>query len=255
MRSIGLMLVVGTLAAPVSAQQAARTPPPAEMKGQPSPQGFSVVLVLGDLNSGANADGVPAAARKALADMKDFLPYKGYRLLDAEWILGSRRATTRLRGPDNQDYELTLTASPAPTTDRGKVHITFQLRDAAEPSPENMSMISARSGARASMERRVRDLEAEIAAQRAKDRNADVSSRERELAELKSRIDSGDALVAVAPFPPRSRSVIDTSFDMDTGETVVVGTSRLRDSGRENGRALIALLTAVPKNGAPVKDK
>ena len=65
MRSIGLMLVVGTLAAPVSAQQAARTPPPAEMKGQPSPQGFSVVLVLGDLNSGANADGVPAAARKA----------------------------------------------------------------------------------------------------------------------------------------------------------------------------------------------
>ena len=94
MKSIGTMFVVAMLAAPVAAQQAARTPPPGDMKGQPSPQGFSVVLVLGDLNSGSNADAtVPPAARKALSDMKDFLPYKGYRLLDAEWILGSRRAT------------------------------------------------------------------------------------------------------------------------------------------------------------------
>ena len=41
--------------------------------------GFSVVLVLGDMQGGATADSVPAAARKALADMKDFLPYKSYR--------------------------------------------------------------------------------------------------------------------------------------------------------------------------------
>ena len=38
------------------------------------------------------------------------------------------------------------------------------------------------------------------------------------------------------------RSIMNTSFTMDLGETVVVGTSRL--SG--NSKALIALLTAVP---------
>ena len=39
-----------------------------------------------------------------------------------------------------------------------------------------------------------------------------------------------------------SRPLIDTSFAMDVGETVVVGTSRLPGGDK----ALIALLTAVP---------
>ena len=39
--------------------------------------------------------------------------------------------------------------------------------------------------------------------------------------------------------------MIDTSFTMDVGETVVVGTSRLK----ANSKALIALLTAVPAKG------
>jgi hypothetical protein len=39
---------------------------------------------------------------------------------------------------------------------------------------------------------------------------------------------------------PVNRTVIDTSFTMDIGETVVVGTSRL-----QGDKALIALLTAV----------
>jgi hypothetical protein len=40
----------------------------------------------------------------------------------------------------------------------------------------------------------------------------------------------------------RRNTIIDTSFTMDVGETVVVGTSRLRGGSK----ALIALLTAVP---------
>src|SRR5438132_981342 len=75
-------------------------------------QGFSVVLLLGDMQGGTTADNVPPAARKALADMKDFLPYKSYRLLDAAWIIGSNgtHATTRLRGSESHDYELNLAA-------------------------------------------------------------------------------------------------------------------------------------------------
>ena len=62
----------------------------------------------------AAQDTVPVAARKALADMKDFLPYKGYRLLDTQWVLASNSgpAITRLRGVDDQEYELELRASP-----------------------------------------------------------------------------------------------------------------------------------------------
>jgi hypothetical protein len=44
----------------------------------------------------------------------------------------------------------------------------------------------------------------------------------------------------------KSRSIIDTSFTMDVGETVVVGTSRLAGGDK----ALIALLTAVPRTAA-----
>jgi hypothetical protein len=39
------------------------------------------------------------------------------------------------------------------------------------------------------------------------------------------------------------RAMMNTTFTMDVGETVVVGTSRLRS----NSKALIALLTAVPQ--------
>ena len=43
--------------------------------------------------------------------------------------------------------------------------------------------------------------------------------------------------------------MIDTSFTMDVGETVVVGTSRLAGGDK----ALIALLTAVPRNATTTK--
>ena len=66
-------------------------------------RGFSVVLVEGDLR-GANAtEGLPAAATKALADVKDFLPYKGYRLLDTQWTLGHGKQAIRLRASVDQE--------------------------------------------------------------------------------------------------------------------------------------------------------
>src|SRR5262245_66628788 len=78
-------------AATVSAQSPAAKPVKPAAGTEPpvktvvaAPQGYSVVLVLGDMQNASPADSnVPAAARKALADLKDFLPYKSYRLLDA----------------------------------------------------------------------------------------------------------------------------------------------------------------------------
>ena len=85
------------------------------------------------------------------------------------------------------------------------------------------------------------------------ERGQEVAAREAQLNELKKRMES-DGPMAPMAFT-RARSIIDTSFDMDIGETVVVGTSRLKDTGKDSGRALIALLTAVPKNGTPPKQE
>ena len=96
--------------------------------------GFSVVLVLGDMQGGATADNVPAAARKALTDLKDFLPYKSYRLLDSAWVLGSGNVSTRLRGVDDQEYNLNLSGG-ASREEPKTLHISFQLRDADSGKP------------------------------------------------------------------------------------------------------------------------
>src|SRR5687768_18440994 len=117
-RTIGPRMAVAVAAllvatAPiVSAQQAE---PPKFQPQEFRRQGFSVVLLVGDMQGGESLDGVPAAARKALGDTKDFLPYKNYRLLDSQWTLccsGSTSAITRLRGVDEQEYELELRGSP-----------------------------------------------------------------------------------------------------------------------------------------------
>ena len=51
-------------------------------------QGFNIVLVLGETQLGSGVEGsedIPPGARKALNDMREFLPYKHYRVLDTQW--------------------------------------------------------------------------------------------------------------------------------------------------------------------------
>jgi hypothetical protein len=93
-----------------SPQRPQQTPQPAPPPGStpippsgPGLQSFSVVLVEGDVQgSGSIPEDVPPAVRAALAEMKDFLPFKSYRLLDA----GLVRATTFV------DARINLRAGP-----------------------------------------------------------------------------------------------------------------------------------------------
>jgi hypothetical protein len=222
-------------------------------------QGFNVVLVLGDLEGVPSGNGnVPAAARKALADMKDFLPYKSYRLLDTTWILSaseSTSASSRLRGPDDRDYELTLGATSEPASAPGNrtLRMTFQLRDpggrelSATPSLDHMraSMLDAE---RRAAERRGRDSETKQDGERGTPPltddariRADFSARIREQNERIIELQGLKTRVRV-PATQYPVNIIDTGFTMDVGETVVVGTSRVRGE-----KAIIALLTAVPR--------
>lgn len=233
--------------------------PPGTATQRITPQGFSVVLVLADLQDSKSQDDVPPAARRALMDMKDFLPYKSYRLLDAAWLLGqaSSGALTRLRGPDDQEYELRLTAAPT-SGGSGRVSVRFWLSDAGPAEARAAAEARGRQSQVAALRSDLSRLESELKSKRATggDDQSDLKQLEQRVAELKERIAATSQATTVrrtaspawtasggGAFPrPDDRAIIDTNFSMEVGETVVVGTSRLKG----NSMALIALLTAVP---------
>jgi hypothetical protein len=252
-------LAVAALCAPLTAQQRGGrvVVSPAEQRGRvvtggvvvedntPRPQAFSVSLVLGDMQGASAPDNVPAAARKALTDIKDFLPYKSFRLLDSQWTLCCGQSIlTRLRGPEDQDYALELNPRTAPN---GKWSVRFALW---EPRTGETA-ISTAGGADA---RREIDTERAALEQQLAELKKTHGDTHPDVMRLRRRIEALDqqslgfrdelSRRTLAASLPR-RAIIDTSFTMEVGETVVVGTSRLKGD-----KALIALLTAV----APAKN-
>ena len=145
-------------------------------------QGFSVLLLIGETQAAAPPENISAPARKALADVKDFLPYKSYRVLDTVWIAGNDGGVS----------------SGGFRTEAGPYHFTLRTfpRDlSAKPGTPDGALGRAKFTL--------------------------VFQRPNE-----------------APV-----SVLDNSFDITVGDTVVVGTSRL-----QGDIALVVLLTAVPAN-------
>jgi hypothetical protein len=203
-------------------------------------QGFSIVLVIGELQGGQASDDVPAAARRALEDMKDFLPFRTYRLLDSAWMAGSlpvKSASTRVRGPNNRDLELLIIANRAISnaTLRPGIGVKFSLVD-----PGGGTASSTNGGAAAKLrelERAINVAERDLLAlvNRLDRNHPDVIAMQKKVDELR-RLEEAETRGG------RLSPVIDTTFNMDVGETVVVGTSRI-----QGNMALIALLTAVPR--------
>jgi hypothetical protein len=223
-------------------------------------QGFNIVLVLGEMQSAgpAPAETLPAGAQKALADMREFLPYKDYRVLDAQWISccsGTATLSGRLRG---------VIGIPGPNEAVRVVHRVFDFSLQVGASIHNLPVrfvlrLDSPAGADvARVEARGRqalisDLERSLAALDSQEAelanrygtshperlkvNAERARLRGQLAELTDESRSHQA-------SPGSGALIDSSFSMDAGETVVVGTSRLGGD-----KALIALVTAVRRTG------
>jgi hypothetical protein len=194
---------------------------------QSSQRGFSVVLLLGETQNAPAGDGLPPAPtlRKALNDVKDFLPYKSYRVLDTQWLRGG---STRMRGLDDQEYDVdlivdTIPAAPLCTKDC-VLNVIFHLQEVGAPA--NSSEEYGRSIQVADMEKQRAHLVALLpAAQGAM------------LQEQKARIEQLDRQIRLA----KARKLIDSRFQMALGETVVVGTSKI--GGGDKG--LVVLLTSV----------
>jgi hypothetical protein len=198
----------------------------ASVSAQSTQRGFSVVLLLGETQNAAGGDSLPPAAalRKALSDVKDFLPYKGYRVLDTQWLRGG---STRMKGPDDQEYDVDLAADeimPNPFHPKeGMLNVVFHLQEvgaAANSSEEYGRSIQA----------------ADLEKQRASTLAQMPSAQGAMVQEMKARLERLEKQIRLA----KARKLIDSRFEMAIGETVVVGTSKI---GGDKG--LVVLLTSV----------
>ncbi|MCM2269011.1 MAG: hypothetical protein NDJ75_02805, partial [Thermoanaerobaculia bacterium] len=175
----------------------ARPPARSETPAPPSDRTYTFQLVLLAAETGGGGatsfENVPANAQKALADVKDFLPYKSYKLLDLAWLRSSRLAEAQLSGPDGRTLSASIRFySPGDEPERLEVQ-----RLVVVESPGVPTML----------------LEA-------------------------PRQDGAPTAVA----PRAIRPLLETSFGMRAGETVVVGTARLDGPAK----ALVVILSAIP---------
>ena len=227
-------------------------------------QGFNIVLVVGETQRGSSStDDLPSGAKKALSDMREFLPYKHYRVLDSQWtsccsaetvrvgmgIAGRLQGVTGGVGPGGatvllpRPYAFNLIVSE--TTEGSRIPVRFALR-LEEPVSGRAAQTSSSDRTR---ESRAADLQAEMETLAAQIQNLrgrievglaaaqDLRPMQDRYAQLERRL--VDTMTAISSSAS-SRGIIDSSFTMDVGETVVVGTSRLGGD-----KALIALVTAV----------
>ena len=260
---------VQLLAEAIPLTQATEAAPAKKIFEPVARRGFNVVLLVGDMmDAGGGPDTVPVAARKALADMKDFLPYKGYRLMDTQWVLASNSgqpAIVRLRGWEDQEYELELRASPTMQPGAGGVNQTgiavrFFLREAGDgPAGDTgRAALHPKELAKADtvtldisreifqLERERDDLQLRVSKGRqdvdiGMANPTEIKRLEMQLTAVTRRISELKQSLAASSAKAGGRTVIDTSFRMDDGETVVVGTSKVKGAGK----ALIALVTAT----------
>lgn len=236
-------------------------------------QGFNIVLLVGESqSSGSSIDDVPPAARKALNDMRDFLPFKHYRVLDSQWTVccGEQRssviagqvqgvASTIAASADAKLYPRTyhFLLQVTPSGPRLSVHFSLMPEGSSARSAQNTNLSAARE---AELDRRLWDLRKELDTLddeiprrtregRLASNHPEIAALEAQRSRVQQRIaETVNQLSSAAPHPPTSgssRPLVDSSFTMDVGETVVVGTSRLGGD-----KALIAIVTAVRKGSA-----
>lgn len=108
--AVVLMSMVGGLMPPV-ALAGQRASVPIQSPEDAKLRGFTITLALGEIDGGRSTGAFTPAATKALADLKDFLPYKSYRPLDTVWIIGLNGPHQFLRGPDGQKHEFTMSSA------------------------------------------------------------------------------------------------------------------------------------------------
>ena len=187
---IALVLLTAPIAFAQTAPRA-ETVQPSPRAGDAKSQLFQVVLLTASIDGPESLTGLPKNAEKAIQDIKDFLPYRSYRLLDSgllRAVTGSTSSEVLLNGDAEGDREFRAT-------------LRYRDRDSGESFAVEQFILYL------SPDKRSTPLPAGYA-------------------------------------PVAAKKLIDTSFAIARGETVVVGSSKLNGSGK----AVIVLLTALLKS-------
>lgn len=164
-RLLSTLAAVGVLAAglaaapPVLAQRppgvapgagaAAPTPTP-RAEGPAVSQLFHITLVAASKTPGGGAaEALPKGVAKALDDLRDFLPYKSYRVVDGVLVRASEEAYARLTGPGGAEYQVQMQFRPEVPGAAGSpasayVIDRFQMRE--EPSPAALEKAGGSKG-------------------------------------------------------------------------------------------------------------
>jgi len=75
----------------------------------PASQVFQVILLQAENNGDSGLGKIPGAAREALEDAREFLPYSGYQMLGTTLLRTDGHARSIVNGPDGNDYSAGLT--------------------------------------------------------------------------------------------------------------------------------------------------
>lgn len=198
---LATLLLSGTGLVSAQVQRVPEDPPDTRL--------VQINLLAASKSGDSDLSDLPANTRKAIEDIKDFLPFKSYKILDTSLVRalvptpdrGGRPAKTFMTGPDGSKLQVELRM----VAEKGSSEIYV---NQFEVGPDVMSRF--RPMTLTPQQRQQADTEAPAIAPRA---------------EL---LDMG--------------ALISTSFTAHLGQTVVVGSSRL-NGGDE---ALIVLFTALP---------
>lgn len=153
---------------------------------QPRTHGFQIVLLAASAKPSSGGLEVPANVRKALTDLKGFLPFKSYEVQDTAWLSGTQDRGIEARLIDRQGAGYL---------------VALQFHDAGSPADHNLFI---------------------------------------DVFRLRAEAFKPQGSTETRP----GGSLIDTSFGVKEGETIVVGTSRVNGSND----ALVVLLTTAPSS-------
>src|SRR5687768_14750082 len=196
----------------------------------PASQTFLLTLLRAQRGAGGGAESLPADlpadARKAIEDVASFLPYGRFELLaPVAFLRTTDAARITVGGDDEHAYELDLAFRGDPRQPGAELLVhSFRLR--LVPAEPMLIALAQQPGFGPGATLPRRDAAPDGAPAR---RTANASP-------------PAVTPAPATPPPAVAENLLATSFSIRKGETVVVGTSKLRG----NEQALVVLLTALP---------
>jgi hypothetical protein len=198
----------------------------------PADQSFQLILLQAERSGTGDPGPLPPSAQKALADLKDFLPYSRYEFLDSAFVRTNREARMVVQGMGGHAYEAQLRFRGDARTPGGELLVDRFLLRLVPADVLGMLMNPAPGSA----------------SSRTPHSAPSPPSPTPRAPTAPGATPGGEspqpaaAPTAATPAPTMAEVLLDTAFSLRRGETVVVGTSKL-DGGR---KALVVLLTALP---------